>query len=576
MDFVDVPRHAFWGRLQVRRTAMSGVIYFILVAVIMYPILRLFLSAFQIEKSGQPRVWTLANFVNIFVDPGVVSALKNTLILSIEATLLATTLGVLLAWLVARTDLRFKRFLEPVNMIPFYLSNLVGAIAWEMLATPRSGLLNIIAQQVLGLPFPPFNIYSLTGMAIVVGLHQVPFVYLFTLGSLSNMDPALEEAGRVSGASNASTMLRITLPLAAPAIMSAAILVFVLAASTFAVPLMLGGPKRIHTLSTFIWRYLATYPPNYNGASALSIFLLIITVFLIILQRKILAKRHFWTVTGKGFRPRLIPLGRWQWAALGINGMYLVVVLLPFLMLFIVSFVPRWAGGFDFKGFGLDNYKTVIIGNDVTHRALINSSIIAIVGASMGVGAALFLSAMILRTRLPGRSGIDFVAMSPMVFPGLVLGLAFLIAWIKTPLYGTLWILILAYVVHFMPTGLRSVTGTLGGIAPELDECARVCGAGWFGALCRILLPLMWPGLVSTWLLLFVIFLREVSSSMMLFVHGTETISIALIQIYQYEPLGVSSAFSVMLTAIILAGVYFVRKLASLVKMQMDSGETGQ
>jgi iron(III) transport system permease protein len=564
------------GRLQIKRTAMSGMIYFILVAVILYPILRLFLTAFQIEKSGHPAVWSLANFINIPADPGLVSALNNTLIISIEATVLATTLGVLLAWLVARTDLRFKRFLEPLNMIPFYLSNLVGAIAWEMLATPRSGLLNIVAQQVLGLPFPPFNIYSITGMAIVVGLHQVPFVYLFTVGSLHNMDPALEEAGRVSGASNASTMLRITLPLAAPAIISAAILVFVLAASIFAVPLMLGGPKRIHTLSTFIWRYLATYPPNYNGAAALSTFLLLITVFLMILQRKILAKRHFWTVTGKGFRPRLIPLGRWQWAALGINGMYLIVVLIPFLMLFIVSFVPRWAGGFDFKGFGLDNYKTVIFGNDVTQRALINSSIIAIVGASMGVGAALFLAAMILRTRLPGRSGIDFVAMSPMVFPGLVLGLGFLIAWIKTPLYGTLWILILAYVVHFIPSGLRSVTGTLGGIAPELDECARVCGAGWFGALCRILLPLMWPGLVSTWLLLFVIFLREVSSSMMLFVHGTETISIALIQIYQYEPLGVSSAFAVMLTAIILAGVYFVRKLASMVKIQMESGETGQ
>lgn len=570
------PGHGYFRGLRIKRAATSVMVYFVLVAVILYPILQLFLSGFRIDKPDQSSVWTLANFIDLLENPGIFRTLLNTLIVCAEATVLATLLGVLLAWLVARTDLRFKRFLEPINMVPFYLSNLVGAISWEVLAAPRSGLLNIVAQQVFGFSSPPFNIYTLTGMSLVVGLHQTPFVYLFTVGSLHNMDPALEDAGRVSGASNASTMLRITLPLAAPAILSASILVFVLAASTFAVPLMLGGPKRIHTLSTFIWSYLDFYPPNYNAAAALSTVLLIVTVFLIIMQRSILARRHFWAVTGKGFRPRLIPLGHWQWTALGVNFAYLVIVLLPFLILLVVSFVPGWVGGFDFKGFGWDNYRRVVMDNDVTQRGLINSGIIATVGASIGVGGALLLAGVILRTRLPGRSGIDFVAMSPVVFPGIVLGLGFLMAWIKTPLYGTLWILIFAYVVHFMPSGLWSVTATLGGISPDLDECARACGTSWFGALRHILLPLMWPGLVSAWLLLFVIFMREVSSSMMLFVQWTEAISIALIQIHRYESLGACAAFAVMLTAIILGSVYFFRKLASMVKADMPTGETGQ
>jgi len=365
-------------------------------------------------------------------------------------------------------------------------------------------------------------------------------------------------------------MMRITLPLAGPAILSASILVFVLTASIFAVPLVLGGPGRIHTVSTLIWSYLELYPPNYNAAAALSCILLLLTIFLVILQYRILARRRFYTVTGKGFRPRLIHLGPWRWAGLAINLAYLGVVLLPFLVLIFISFVPGWVGGLNIAKFSLDNYRTVILVNEVTQRGLVNSSIIAIVGATLGVLGFTVLAALITRTNLPARTGLDFIGMSPVAFPGIVLGVGFLVAWIKTPLYGTLWILMLAYVVHFMPTGLRSMSATLGGISPDLDECARVSGANWLGAFRRILIPLMWPGLMSTWLLLFVIFMREVSSSMMLYVHGTETISIALIQIMEYEAQGASAAFGVLLTLIILIGVYFFRKLTSMMKVELE------
>jgi iron(III) transport system permease protein len=561
------------GSFKLRQYSIVGFAYIVLVSLVLYPIGGLFLSAFRIDTIGEASVWTISNFGLVLSSPEFLRALRVTITLSSEAVVLSTILGVLLAWLVARTDIPFKKALEPLNLIPFYLSSLVGALSWEVLAAPRSGILNLLATRVFGFDAPPLNIYSITGMGLILGLYYTPYVYLFTLGSIQNMDPALEDAGRVSGASTLSTMLRITLPLAGPAILSASILVFILTASIFGVPLVLGGPGRIHTVSTLIWSYLELYPPNYNAAAALSMVLLILTIFLVILQYRILARRKFYTVTGKGYRPRLIHLGRWRWAALGLNVAYLSVILLPFVVLIFVSFVPGWVGGLNFAKFSLDNYNTVLFVNEVTQRGLVNSTIIAVVGASIGVVGFTVLAALITRTILPWRTGLDFIGMSPVAFPGIVLGVGFLVAWIKTPLYGTLWILMLAYVVHFMPTGLRSMSATLSGISPDLDDCARVSGASWFGALRRILMPLIWPGLMSTWLLLFVIFMREVSSSMMLYVHGTETISIALIQIMEYEPQGASAAFGILLTLIILVGVYFFRKLTSMVRVQMGGGQ---
>jgi iron(III) transport system permease protein len=554
------------GHTKLKQFLLMAIIYAVLLVIVIYPVGRLLLSSFKIDSLEQTGDWTFKNFPMAFTMPGFVSALYNTFILAVGVVFLSTSVGVFLAWLIARTDMPFKKVLEPLNMVPFYLSTVVGALSWQILVAPRSGILNLILMNFLGLKSPPFNIYTLTGMTLVSGIYLIPFVYLFTVGSFQNMDPALEDAARMSGASNAGTMLRITFPLATPAIISAGILVFILMMGNFAIPLVLGGPGRIRTLSTLIWSTLQFYPARYNMASSLSCVLFVITIMLVIVQYKILARRHFWTVTGKGFRPRLISLGRWRWFALSINLAYLIIILVPFLTLMFVSFVPGWAGGLKFPRLSLSNYYSVLFVNEVTRRGLVNSTIISVTGATLGIVVALVLAAVIHRTRLPGRAGIDFIGMSPVAFPAIVLGVAFLIAWVKTPLYGTLWILTLAYVVNFLPTSLQSVSATLGGIAPDLDECARMSGASWLGAIRHILVPLMWPGLISTWLLLFVVFMREISSSMMLYVHGTETISIALIGIMEYDTQGASAAFGVLLTLIVLVCVYFFRKLASMMK----------
>lgn len=556
----------------IKKYLVSGTVYSLLFMVILYPIGLLFFSSFLTDVIGETGRFTLGNYESMFANRGFLMAMKNTLVMCSGAVLLSTTLGVFLAWFVARTDMPFKKVIEPLNLIPFYLSSLVGALSWEILAAPKSGMLNHAVQALFGLSSPPFNIYSLTGITLLIGLFYTPYVYLFTIGSLQNMDPSLEEAARMNGASILQTALRITLPLAGPAILSASVLTFILTAGIFGIPLVLGGPGRLNTISTLIYRMINLYPPRYGAAAALSAILLILTVLLVILQRKILARRRFWTVTGKGYRPALVSLGRGRWLAFGLNVGYLVFTLVPFVNLLFISFLPGWSGEFKFD-FSLDNYTQVLFVNDVTRRGFGNSLLLGTVGATFGVLVCALLANLIQRTRMPGRSGIDFVAMLPVTYPGIVLGMGFLMAWINTPIYGTIWILMLAYVVHFMPTALRSLEATLGSISPALDESARVAGASWLGAFRRILFPLMWPGFVSTWLLLFVIFMREVSSSMLLFVHGTETISIALIQIMEYESQGASAAFGSIQTVIILAGVYLFRKITAMQKLNVGINE---
>jgi iron(III) transport system permease protein len=474
---------------------------------------------------------------------------------------LAGGIGVTLAWLIARSDMPFKRVLDPLNMIPFYLSSVVGALSWQVIAAPRSGLINSLLAPLFS--EPPFNVYSVGGIALVLGLFYAPYVYLFTLGSLQAMDASLEDAARMSGASKLKTALRITLPLSAPAILSACILVFVTAAGIFGVPLVLGVPGSVHTLSTLIYRSINEYPADFATAAILSSALFIFTAVFTVAQILLLRGRRFTTVTGKGYRPRMVDLGRWRWPALAVNALYLVFVIGPFVALLMVSFQDAWTGAFDWARLTLANYHKVVFVDATARRGLVNSLVISTIGATLAVAVCLLLALAIHRTRLPAREGIAPLAMVPVTVPGIVFGLGFLVALITTPLYGTLWIIMIAYIVHYLPTGLRNSESLVQSVSRELDESARMAGATWRRAMARIVIPLIAPGIVSLWLLLFVTYIREVSSSMMLFTYGTETMSIALIRIMEYEPYGVSGAFGVLQTLLVLACVAAIRQASS-------------
>ena len=535
---------------------VAALIYAGLAVGIVYPLLAVFVQSFT-EGAGL----SVAKIREVFSTPNIVEAVWNTLIVSVLTVVLAAGIGITLAWLIARSNMPFKRVLDPLNMIPFYLSSVVGALSWQVIAAPRSGLVNNLLESLFDQP--PFNIYSVGGIALVLGLFYAPYVYLFTLGSLQSMDASLEDAARMSGASKFQTAIRITLPLSAPAIVSACILVFVTAAGIFGVPLVLGVPGSVHTLSTLIYRSINEYPADFATAAILSSALFLFTLVLTGVQIGLLRGRAFTTVTGKGYRPRMVDLGAWRWPAFGINALYLVFVIGPFIALLLVSFQDAWTGAFDWARLTFANYYKVIFVDVTAKRGLVNSLIISTLGASIAVAICMMLALVIHRTRTPGREGISLLSMLPVTVPGIVLGLGFLIALIATPLYGTVWIIMIAYIVHYLPTGLRNSESLVQSVSRELDESARMSGATWGAAMTKIVVPLVATGMVSTWLLLFVTYIREVSSSMMLFTYGTETMSIALIRIMEYEPYGVSGAFGVLQTLLVLACVALIRQVAA-------------
>ena len=530
--------------------AIMGAIYAVLTLCIIYPLAMIFVAAFT--EDG-----IVAAINEIVRSDRVAVALWNTVLTSVIGVTIAGTVGVALAWLVGRTNMPFKRIFDPLNLIPFYLSSVVGAICWQILASPRSGILNVWIEPLVGPGF--FNIYSVWGIGFVLGLYYSPYVYLFTLGSLQAMDASLEEASRASGASTLQTAYKITLPLSSPAILSAWLLVFVSCMGIFGVPIILGVPGRVNTLSTLMYSYINDYPANFSVTAVIGCFLFVVTLVLTVLQMRLLRKRRFTTITGKGYKPRLIDLGRWRFAALGVNLLYLLLVVGPLLALLLVSLQDIWTGAFDITRMTLRNYEIVLFEDMTTKRGLTNSIIIATIGATIATVACLFLSLIMQRTRLPLRDGIYPFSMVPVAIPGVVLGVGFLIAVVGTPLYGTLWVIMIAYIINYLPTGVRNIDSLVQSISPELDESARTSGASWWKAMSSIIFPICIPGLVSAWILMFVTFIREVSASMMLFTYGTETMSIALIRITETSPWGVAAAFGVLQTALLLGCVAILR-----------------
>lgn len=475
---------------------------------------------------------TLRNFVDLLSDPRFIEAAGNTLICGVGATLASCVLGLSLAWVVSRTNVPGRSWFEMANLIPFFLSPYVGAEAWRYLAAPGSGIIHKMVQTYLGVELPFINIYGLGGVIWVLAIFYTPYVYLFVISPLRRMDSALEDAARVHGASFIYTVRHITLPLLMPALLSAAMIVFVTSAGLFDVPFALAATHGIRTVPTEIYASLQ-YPSDFGRATAFGMVVLCLTVSLTLWQRHYLASRRFETVTGKGYRPRIIqlsPLGKT--AALGLELLYIGLgVVLPIIALLMVSLQSIWTGQFRSGFFTLQNFTYVLVDYDLTRLAIWNSLILAVTGASIGVGLSVLQSYFLNRGTSKARGAIEAVLSLPIGIPGIILGLGFLILAVRTPLYSTLWIILIAYVAHFFPLAVRTVSAMLVAINPELEQSARASGASWGQTLRYVLLPLLKPALIAAWLMLFVIFVRELGSTILLYAQGTETISVALVEL---------------------------------------------
>ena len=542
--------------------AWSGFLIAVLAFLVLYPTSMLLIGALTttnpvVEGYSLSDI-SIGNFLAVVMNPNVAAALGNALLACAGGTAVAVAIGLAFAWVVVRTNTPCKGLIASAGMLPLFVPPLVAGVAWSILGSPKTGLLNLLLNKA-GIPFR-FDLYSMSGIIFVFGIYYAPYVYMFTAAALRNMDPALEEAAEISGASATRTMATVTFPLIMPAILSGMLLSFVVMLGIYGIPAVLGAPANISVLTTYIFALTAWSPPRYNTAAAVAVILMIVTGVLVYLQQKIVSGRSYTTVAGKAFRPRPLNLGKWRFMTLGLAILYLfVVVVLPTIALFIAAFrkflfIKDIPALFETKQYGWQHFIKMF-DNPLTIASIINSIKVGIITAIVGGLLSFAIGYTITRTRAPGRRMIDVITTIPVAIPGLVIGVAYLWAWIGLPggLYGTLWILALAFVARFIPDTVKALSTSLLQIHRELEEAAWICGRGTLSTIASIVLPLARPGVVAAMTLLFILSMRELGSSLFLYSSGTMVMAVQLLGYYEGGNIGITAAFS--LVQMVLLGV---------------------
>jgi iron(III) transport system permease protein len=571
----------------VRRHAASGLWVALLLAIlaflVIYPVLMLLLGALTdtnpvIDGFGVFRL-SLHNFVTVLSNPNVGEALINTLIACGGGTAVAVVIGLAFSWIVVRTNTPCKRFIAAASMLPLFAPPLVAGVAWVILGSPKTGLINTFIKW-MGFDWR-IDLYTLSGLVFVFGIYYAPYVYMFTASALRNMDPSLEEASEVAGASAFATLFSVTFPLIMPAIISGMLLSFIVMLGIYGIPAVLGAPNDINVLTTYIFKLTNWSPPLYNTAAAVAVLLMVVTGGLVYLQQKVVAGRSYTTVAGKAFRPRNLDLGPWRWLTFGLAVVYIVVVVvLPLLALIVAAFrkfmfIRDLTSLFDLRQYSLMHF-TSIFENPLTLRSIYNAVEVGIITAAVGGLLAFAIGYTIHRTQVAGRRSIDLLSTLPVAIPGLVIGVAYLWAWIGLPggLYGTIWILALAFIARFMPDTVKALSTSFLQIHRELEEAAWVCGKGMLGTIRTIVLPLASPGVIAAMTLLFVLAIRELGSSLFLYTSNTMVMSVLLLDYYEGGNIGKTAAFSLVQTVLLGVLIGVANRLSSGAS-QTSVGRTG-
>ncbi len=532
----------------------------VLAFLVIYPLTMLLFGAFSdsnpvVDGFGSFRP-SVKHFADVLANENVHLAFFNALAACGGGTVLAVIIGLTFSWIVVRTDTPAKGFIAGASMIPLFVPPLVAGVAWGILGSPKTGLLNTVLKWT-GIDFR-FDFYSMSGLIVVFGIYYAPYVYMFTASALRNMDPSLEEASEVAGASAFTTLFTVTFPLIMPAILAGSLLSFVVMLGIYGVPAALGAPANISVLTTYIFKLTAWSPPLYNTAAAVAILLMVVTAILVWAQQRVLSGKSYATVAGKAFRPRALQLGRWRWFTFGLAIVYLfVVVVLPTLALIIAAFrkflfIKDVNALFDMRAYSWVHFESVFA-NPLTMLSIWNTLKVGVITALVGGALAFAIGYTVNRTSVKGRRSIDLLATLPVAIPGLVVGVAYLWAWIGLPggLYGTIWILALAFVARFMPDTVKALSTSFLQIHRELEEAAWICGRGLLGTIRTIVLPLARPGVVASMTLLFVLAIRELGSSLFLYTSDTTVMAVLLLDYYEGGNTGKTAAFSLVQTVIL-------------------------
>ena len=535
----------------------TSAIFYLLLGItlflIIYPVSFLIFGSFWSGNPGGAGELTLDNYVIVFSDPKTLELLVNSLAYALGSALLGVSVATVLAFITTRTNAPLRKYFIFIPILPIILPGMVDNLAWIYLFSPNSGLANTWWRNLTGFADPLFNIYSMTGMIWVMGISLVPLAYLVISAAFQTMDPSLEETARISGSSLFSIFRKITIPLMLPAILSVYLLTFILAFESFETPAMIGLPAGIDVFMSQIYQSVVwAIPPSYGLGTAYASIILVITMTAVFLYRKATSRQEkFQVITGKGYQPGILDLGKWQWAGTVVLGLYVFVhIVVVFGMVLILSFQTYWDPNNLFgSNLTLRNYETVISQRRIV-SSLINSGVVSIVSATIVVIIAAILTYISRRKNIRGGGLLEGFGTLPLAFPGFILGLGLLWTFLTIPIgvYGTVFVLMLAFLVKYMPQGIRFATGALIQIQDDLEESSSITGAEWTYTVRKIILPLLKPALISAWIYIFVLTFRELSSIIFLVTPNNQVISAILWDLFVNGSVELLAATSMLLT----------------------------
>ena len=559
--------------MNTQRTRLTWTLILIVGALTVAPVAMLAFGSFSegLQAFGH---FTLAKYVTAYTDPALLKVIGNTVIFVLGSTLLATLLALVLAYLNTRTNIPGKFLFGVLAIVPMMIPHVLFSASWAILLNPSNGLINLALKDALGLSAAPFNIYSLYGMVLVEGLLNMPIAYLIIAPAMASFDVSLEESSRVFGAGTWRTLLRVTLPVLQPAILAAFVLGVVRSMASYAVPRVLGMPGRVEVFATYLYEMISVgFTPDFGRAAALGMSALVVAVALIWVYRHLTRdSNRFVTISSRGWKPSVIPLGRARWPLFAAVALFsLIVIVLPVVALLYTSLTP-YSMVPSHQAFTQMSWRHwgEVLADPTSLTALGNSLFLAVVGATLGVLLSLFVAYVIVKVRTRAAGLLETLTYLSFSFPGIVIGIGFMWFFVHTPLYATVTALLIGYIATYLPYGVRPLASAFVQVHSHLEESSLVCGASPLTTLRRIIAPLLIPGIVSAWILMATMFLRELTVSVVLSRPGSEVLAVQILNFADDGLWGQLSALGIMMilisTALViaasLAGGWFKRRRA--------------
>jgi iron(III) transport system permease protein len=542
---------------------LLGLSIAILVIVVAVPVLLIFLNAFWVDGA-----FNVADVVKVLREPDTYQALVNSLILASGVTVTGTIVGTFFAWLVTRTDLPFKGTMKVLFLVPFMLPSFIGALAWKMLLSPRSGYINRMFMDVFGLDGPVFDIYTYGGIILVETMYLFPFVFIQVAGALERMDPTLEESARISGANLFTITRRITIPLVMPSILSGSLLIMLYSMAHFGTVAVLGIEAGIYNIPTLIYEKIHQSAGSFASirtGTVLATVLVITAAFILWLQNRVLSRGKYQIIAGKSFRPTQLKLRGLRVPLLLFCIAYIgFTIVLPTATIFMVGALKTYGLPFTAENMTFYNYKFILFEWQLTKDAIWNSISLGLAAAAITMFAGVIISYVIVKMKVRGKGILEFLGMLPFSVPGSVIALGVILAWsgkYGVNLYNTVWIILVAYIARYMAFSLKANSAALEQVHDSLVEAARASGATMWQALRDVVVPLVRPGMVAAFFLIFLPALRELTVSVMLYGPTTRTIGVAIYTLSEDGETVYSAALAGIALVIIVFGESVIKRL---------------